>query len=134
MSVQLRKYQGSSHWEIDIRVQLPNGTTIRERKKAPGTGKAAAHDWGRRRERELIVHGKPRPIGKEAPRLTTLKEFAPRFIDGHARAERQKPSGIAAKEAILRLHLLPRFGARRLAEIWRSAANACGREDRRPRG
>lgn len=117
MSVQLRKYQGSSHWEIDIRVQLPDGTTIRERKKAPGTGKLTAHEWGRRRERELIVHGKPRPIGREAPRLTTLKDFAPRFVDGHARAERQKPSGIAAKETILRVHLIPILGDKSLSAI-----------------
>jgi integrase len=31
-------------------------------------------------------------------------------MDGHARANRQKPSGIAAKEMIARVHLLPRFG------------------------
>ncbi len=117
MSVQLRKYQGSSHWEIDIRLQLPDGTTIRERKKAPVTGKAAAHEWGRRRERELLVHGKPGPISKEAPRPTTLKEFAPRFIDGHARAERQKPSGIAAKETVLRVHLIPMLGDKPLSAI-----------------
>ena len=35
---------------------------------------------------------------KEVP---TLREFAPRFLDGHARANRQKPSGIAAKEMII---------------------------------
>ena len=28
----------------------------------------------------------------------TLRAFAPRFMDGHARANRQKPSGIAAME------------------------------------
>ena len=35
---------------------------------------------------------------KPKRRCPTLKQFAPRFIDGHARANRQKPSGIAAKE------------------------------------
>jgi hypothetical protein len=36
--------------------------------------------------------------------VPTLREFAPRFLDGHARANRQKPSGIAAKEMIIRVH------------------------------
>ncbi|WP_395850607.1 hypothetical protein [Cystobacter fuscus] len=51
---------------------------------------------------------------KEVP---TLKEFAPRFIDGDARANRQKPSTITSKESLLRLYLLPRFGERRLDEV-----------------
>jgi integrase len=51
---------------------------------------------------------------KEVP---TLQEFAPRFVDGHARANRQKPSGIASKTSILRLYLIPAFGRRRLDAI-----------------
>ena len=51
---------------------------------------------------------------KEAP---TLRAFAPRFMDGHARANRQKPSGIAAKEVILRVHLEPALGHRKLDAI-----------------
>ena len=43
------------------------------------------------------MHGLPRPK-KEVP---TLAEFASAFLDGYARANRQKPSGIAAKETIL---------------------------------
>jgi hypothetical protein len=39
MSVKLRKYQGGDDWEVDIRVQLPDGTVVRERKKAPVTGR-----------------------------------------------------------------------------------------------
>ena len=42
---------------------------------------------------------------------------APRFLDGHSRANRHKPSGIAAKETILRVHLIPRLGGRRLDAI-----------------
>ena len=50
---------------------------------------------------------------KEVP---TLEEFAPRFLDGYARANRQ-PSGIAAKETIGQVRLLPLRGGRRLDEI-----------------
>src|SRR5919106_115855 len=39
------------------------------------------------------------------------------FIDGHARANRQKPSGIAGEETVGRRHLLPMWGDRRLDHI-----------------
>ena len=40
-----------------------------------------------------------------------------RFIDGYARANRQKPSGIHAKEQMFRVHLLPFVGHKRLDAI-----------------
>jgi len=51
---------------------------------------------------------------KEVP---TLREFVSRFLDGHPRANRQKPSGIAAKEMILRVHLVPALGHKKLDAI-----------------
>ena len=50
-------------------------------------------------------------------RCPRSKQFAPRFVDGHARANRQKPSGIAATESIVKWHLLPALGAKRLDAI-----------------
>jgi hypothetical protein len=50
MSVKLRPYE-TGGWEVDIRVQLPDGSVIRERKKAPATGKTAAQRWAEARER-----------------------------------------------------------------------------------
>jgi integrase len=61
----------------------------------------------------VLQHGPPQ-VKKEVP---TLKQFAARFIDGHARANRQKPSGIAAKELLLRVHLVPFLGHKGLAAI-----------------
>jgi len=49
--------------------------------------------------------------------VATLEAFAPRFVDGHARANRHKPSGIAATESILKWHLVPALGAKRLDAI-----------------
>jgi len=49
--------------------------------------------------------------------VPTLETFAPRFVDGHARANRHKPSGIAATESILKWHLVPALGAKRLDAI-----------------
>jgi integrase len=37
-----------------------------------------------------------------------------RFIEGYAKANRQKPSGVDSKESHFRNHLLPRFGMKRL--------------------
>lgn len=61
----------------------------------------------------LLLHGRPQP----AEEVPTLEQFADRFVDGHARANQQKPSGIATKEAILRVHLKPFLGSKRLDAI-----------------
>src|SRR5215813_9579538 len=50
-----------------------------------------------------IANGLPQKA-KEVP---TLAEFAPKCLDGYARANPQKASGIAARETILRVHLVP---------------------------
>src|SRR6185503_17075333 len=97
MSVTIRPYVNGG-WEVDIRVLLPDGTLIRERKKAPASSKSGAQRWADARERVLLIHGKPKPIEKEVQATPTMKEFASRFLDGYATANRLKPSGIAAKE------------------------------------
>src|SRR5687767_10716217 len=113
MSVKVRPYRSGDGWEVDILFRLPNGRRYRERSKAPVNSKSGALRWGQDRERHLVQHG-PEPPKREVP---TLKDFAPRFLDGHARANRQKPSGIVAKESILRVHLLPVLGTKRLDAI-----------------
>jgi integrase len=61
-----------------------------------------------------VTHPESVVVHKEVP---TLRAFAPRFLNGHARANRQKPSGIASKEMVLRVHLLPALGHKRLDAI-----------------
>src|SRR3954471_1721342 len=112
MSVTLRPYRGGG-WEVDITIRLPDGSQHRERKRASHFSKSAAQRWAQDRERYLLQHGPPAPK-REVP---TLETFAPRFVDGHARANRHKPSGIAATESILKWHLIPTLGARRLDAI-----------------
>jgi integrase len=117
MSVTIRPYV-SGGWEADIQVLLPDGTRIRERKKAPTSSKAAAQRWAEARERVLLVTGKPKPSMKEEVRtIPTLQAFATRFLEGYAQANRLKPSGIAAKETILRKHLIPQLGTKALDAI-----------------
>jgi integrase len=112
MSVRVRPYRRGG-WEVDICWCSPDGRRHRERKRLSVTAKTAAQRWGEARERELLLRG-PAPVRKEVP---TLEGFASRFLDGYARANRQKASGVAAKEMIIRVHLTPSLGARRLDTI-----------------
>ena len=90
MSVIVRQY--ARGWLVNVIVRLPDGSRYRERRRLRIKTRSAAERWGEDRERHVLLHGPPQ-IKKEVP---TLKEFAPRFIEGHARANRQKPSGVAA--------------------------------------
>jgi integrase len=113
MSVRVVPYRRAGSWEVDIRLRPPDGKPYRERRVLAGISKSNAQLWGERRERHLWQHGPAEPM-KEVP---TLAEFKDRFLDGHARANRQKPSGIAAKESILTVHLVPLLGAKKLDAI-----------------
>ncbi len=118
MSVTIRPYRKGG-WEVDIRVVSPDGARqIRERKRAPMSSRSAAVRWDQGRERVLFERLMS-PLQDNAARkeVPTLREYAPRFLDGHARANRLKPSGIAAKEVILRVHLEPALGHRKLDAI-----------------
>jgi integrase len=98
---------------VDIRYRLPKGQRQRERRILSCVSKSVATRWAEERERHLLQHGPAQPK-KEVP---TLEEFKERFLDGYARANQQKPSGIAAKETILNVHLVPLLGSKRLDEI-----------------
>lgn len=127
MTVKIRPYR-TGGWEIDIMIRLDNGQRYRERRKAPVQSKSGALRWGQQRERHLLAHG-PAPATpaktttssglevepkKEVP---TFAEFAPRFIEGYAKANRHKPSTIEGTEKNLRVHVLPAFGDKRLDEL-----------------
>ena len=112
MSVKVRPYRNGG-FEVDILWRAPDGRRQRERKRLSTTSKSAAQRWGEQRERQLLVSG-PVTKKKEVP---TLKEFATRFFNDHPTANRHKPSGIASKETVLRIHLLPLLGDKRLDAI-----------------
>ena len=82
------------------------------------SARSAAVRWAEGRERVLFER-LMNPLQETAPpkEVPTLQEFAPRFLDGHARANRQKPSGIAAKETFVRVHLTPLLGHKTLDAI-----------------
>jgi len=111
MGVTVRRYRRGG-WEVDIVWRAPDGRCRRERKRLTVDSRSTARRRGEARERELLVNGPA--VRKEVP---TFGAFWPRFLDGYARANRQKPSGIAAKETIGRVHLQPHFGTKRLDAI-----------------
>lgn len=114
MSVKVRPYRNGG-WEVDIAFRLPDGSRFRERTKASVTSKSAAQRWGEARERHLLKNGPvPKRIDKEVP---TIRDFAARFLRDHAEANRQKPASIASKETILRVHILPALGDKRLDAV-----------------
>src|SRR5262245_43508374 len=112
MSVIVRPYRRGG-WEVDVTIRMPDGSRLRERSKSPGSSKSAAQRWGEDRERHLLQHG-PAEQRKEEP---TLEAFAPRFLYGYAVANRLKPSSIVAKESIIRVHLIPVLGLKKLDVI-----------------
>ena len=139
MTVKVRPYKNGG-WEVDIVFQTDSGQTIRKRLKSPVKSKSGSLSWGQGRERHFIKHGlEPRPKTKkttgrqrrtlEAPathdhpegqpksEVPTLAEFAPRYIRGYARANRQKPSTIDSKQTHLEIHLIPHLGHKRLDEL-----------------
>ncbi len=111
--VKVRPFRGGG-WEVDIRFRLPNGQQVRERRKASVSSKTAAVRWAQARERELLTNGLQTGRRKEVPRLET---FVERFLDGHARANRLKPSTLDAHQVALRSRLVPFLGTKRLDAI-----------------
>lgn len=116
MSVTIRPYRRGG-WEVDIRVVLPDDSEHRQRRKAPVPSKSAALRWAEDRERAWYQLTHPQNKNEPAKEVPTLRDFAPRFLDGHARANRHKPSGIASQVSIVRFHLIPLLGRKRLDAI-----------------
>src|SRR5687768_16476743 len=117
MSVKLRQRRKGG-WEIKVRVVSADGRRhARTRKRSPLACRSDALRWAEGLERVMFQRLMDPGQQTQRKEVPTLRAFAPRFMDGHARANRQKPSGIAAKEMILRVHLLPALGHKRLDAI-----------------
>src|SRR5580658_3832739 len=122
MTIRVREWKRGKNvgFEVDIRFTYPDGTPFRRRIKAPVESKSVARRWAETKERELLMQ--PSPVfleqqEKNRKEVPTLKEFCPRFIEGYAKANRQKASTVFTKETILELHLVPSLGNRKLDAI-----------------
>jgi integrase len=123
MTIRVRQWKKGKRvgFEVDIRFTYPDGVPQRQRIKAPVESRSAARRWGEARERELLLRPSPvlrAPQPQDQPKeVPTLSEFGPRFIEGYARANKQKASGVHAKERILENHLYPALGDKGLDAI-----------------
>jgi integrase len=121
MTVKVREWKKGNQvgFEVDIRLTYPDGASHRQRIKAPVESRSAAKRWGEARERELLLQPSPavlrqQQVEQKRKEVPTVAEFADRFIEGYATAERHKASGIDSKRIILRKYLVPRLGSRKL--------------------
>lgn len=117
-----RRGKSSGMFEVDLRLTLPTGDPYRERIKVKLSSKTNARRWGESREAEVLILARQgldgaairnRLQGKEVEEETTptLEAFWPRFMDGYARANQEKPSTLDTRERIWRTHLRPMLAA-----------------------
>ncbi len=115
MTINVREWKRGKHvgFEVDIRFTYPDGTPFRRRIKAPVESKSAAKRWGEAREAELLKAPSPTQRAWEQQRhreMPTLREFGPRYIENHARADQLKASTVDWIERTFRNHLYPVLG------------------------
>jgi hypothetical protein len=94
---------------IDIEYQFPDGRVQRVRKVSPVQTRRGAESY-EQKLRQALLEGTFR---KEMP---TFSEFSEEFLSNYAVAN-NKPSEIASKRYILKMHLVPALGSKRLDEI-----------------
>src|SRR6202034_4239570 len=73
MSVRVVRFRDRRSWEVDVRVELPDGSRYRERKGAPASTKKEAALWGEKRQAHLAKHGKHQETVEEKPRMTVAE-------------------------------------------------------------
>ena len=127
MAVKVRQRtlpSGDQHWQADIRVTLADGSSYRERVKAPGISRAQALRWARQREAHILRHGperkEARHAAKEQPKtreVPTFAEFMPRFIQDHIQANRLSPTTERDYRNTITNHFIPVLGNIRLDRL-----------------
>jgi integrase len=91
----------------------------RERRQSHLPSKSGTRKWAEDREKEILAAykaAKDAPPPVDVPPVPTLEEFAPQFLE-LAEANRDKPSSLASKRSLLRVHLVPLLGAKRLDTV-----------------
>ncbi len=98
-------------WIVDINFETPDGRQVRVRKVSPLQTRRGAEQYERQLRQSLLDGTYGREEAEPAPKLA---EFECEFIARYCEANKQKPSGIDTKQSVLRNHLVPLFGERRL--------------------
>src|SRR5580692_6463700 len=126
MTVRTVPWQGDNRrWMVDVRARRGDGSKARDRKVVEGTERQA-RAWGERRQAELLLGearrdaeagpgGEKLPAG--GPPCMTVAAFAKEWLEKHCEANLHKQSGTDTFEMLLRCHILPFIGHKRLDEI-----------------
>ena len=109
MSVTVRPWRRRG-WDVDIQWRAPDGKRRRERRVLKVTSRSAAQRWGEARERELLIYGSGKKPKGYPPSKSVRR--------GSSRAMRwrtgRSPAEIAHKQGILRTHVIPFLGRKKL--------------------
>jgi integrase len=118
MAVKIRERPGGKGYVVDVRIRQLDGSWYRERHRVALATRSAAQRWAQQLESAIVAEGGKRRKEEEKPRVVpTLAEFWPRFMEGYARANQEKPSTLDTKELLWRAHLDPMLGKLRLDAI-----------------
>lgn len=102
--------RGDGRWQYSFQWG-PEGNRRRARGACKGArNRSEALDFERKEKTKLELRG-----GAPAARAPLFEAFAPEFLQ--AMAASNKPSEVQSKESIIRLYLVPAFGALRLDQV-----------------
>jgi len=107
MTVRVTERKDRKGFQVLISLRLPDGTRFRERVQSPVATRTASLRWGEQREALWLKGDAKKEALQEAP---TLDAFWPKFMEGHARANKEKPSNLDTRERLYRLHIKPVLG------------------------
>ncbi len=114
----VRILSSEAPWRYEIRFRWPDRSVFRERRQASVSSKSGAQREAESREAFVREQGKAATLAAKTPpppqpapaAMPTLREFGPRWLEGHCEALRQKRADIDSKRIILRRHLYPALG------------------------
>lgn len=107
-------YKRRNKWIIDVTVEMPDGSTKRARKTSPVQTRRDAEAYERELRRKILSGEYGRDAEAETP-APTVGSLAHEYI-AYMSVDR-RPSTIKVYKTNLRVHVLPRFGAREASSI-----------------
>jgi integrase-like protein len=115
MSVAVRPWKKRGKFQIDIIFKKPNGERVRDQRIIEAKSEGMARRWGEAREAQLRAGSLA--VGAAKTSVMFVKDFAPIWLERYCKANLHKQSGTDTSETIIRCHLLPFIGSKRLDEV-----------------
>lgn len=116
MSVRVRPWRGQpGKFQVDIIFRKPDGKRVRDQRVHEAKTQGMAQRWGEARESQLRAGTLAAKAEKHE--VMTVDEFAPKFVEGHLKANLAKQSATDTVEGILRVHILPFIGVLTLDRV-----------------